>query len=474
MRIRPFPSCTSNRKSQHGSAILIILTIIGIGAAFLLVSALNKANSQIGRDKITAAALAQAKEALIGYAAGVDISNPGPRPGDLPCPDINNDGSEEIGCGNAAGSTGQNLRLGRLPWKSLGLPDLRDGYGERLWYAVSNNFKKKTRTICTSPGMAGCLNSDTSGTITVRDSNGNIIFDATGTTGVIAVIFAPGSSLTRQGSPAQQDRTCAPCNAQEVCTAAPPTNTPRCNPVNYLDIALGEDNANFQDSNTNGFIQGPVNAAGATILNDRLLTITTGDLMPTIEKRVAGEALTCLTEYAAKLSNQGRYPWAAPLNPSAAPNYSDASGSRFGRIPDTLFTATKSDSGNVMDDSWTGNCRIISSSGWWLNWKEMVFFSLADAYKPVPAPMPVPACGTTGTCLTVNPPSATANKQVSVFVAGRRLAGVASGQPRTSNNDKGTITNYLENQNATPSDGTFERNAITPTFNDATAFAPKN
>lgn len=470
MRMRP-PPCHPPRR-EHGSALLIILTIIGLGAASLLVSALNKANSQIERDKITAAALAQAKEALIGYAAGVNLSNPGPRPGDLPCPDINNDGSAEPACGNAAGSTGQNLRLGRLPWKSLRLPDLRDGNGERLWYAVSNNFKISTRTTCTSPGMAGCLNSDTSGTITVKDSNGNIIFDGTGTTGAIAVVFAPGSSFTRQDGYVQ-NRACTPCNAQDVCTASPATNTPRCNPTNYLDIALGEDNANFQDSNTNGFIQGPISAAGATILNDKLLTITLGDLMPTIEKRVAGEVLACLTEYAAKLSNQGRYPWAAPLNPSAAPSYSDTSVSRFGRIPDTLFAATKSDSGNVMDDSWTGNCRITSSSGWWLNWKELVFYAVADAYKPVLAPMP-PACGTTGTCLTVNPPSATANKQVAVFVAGRRLAGVASGQPRTSNNNKGTITNYLENQNSTPSDGTFERNAITPTFNDATTFAPKN
>ena len=469
------PSALSNLpapRRERGSAMLIILSIIGIGAAFLLVSALNKANQQVERDKITSAALAQAKEALIGYAASVILTPSGSkRPGDLPCPDVDNDGIAETGCGNASGSTGQNLRLGRLPWKSLGLPDLRDGNGERLWYAVSNKFKNNTRTLCTSPGMAGCLNSDTSGTITVRDPSGNVIFDGTGTTGAIAVVFAPGSPFTRQGGYVQ-NRACAPCSAQEVCTATPPTNTPRCNPVNYLDIALGEDNANFQDGNANGFIQGPIDAAGATILNDRLLTISPGDLMPTIEKRVAGEALACLTEYAAKSGNQGRYPWAAPLNPSLAPSYSDASGSRFGRIPDTPFTATKSDSENGMDDSWTSNCNINSISGWWLNWKEIVFFALADAYKPVSAPMPAPACGTTGTCLTVKPPSATANKQVAAFVAGRRLAGVVGGQPRTSYNNKGTITNYLENQNSTPSDDTFERNAFTPTFNDATAFAP--
>jgi type II secretory pathway pseudopilin PulG len=432
------------RHKLEGSALVMILIILGFAAA-LLVSAL-KSNPQIGRDKITSAALAQAKEALIGYAASVALTpGGGPRPGDLPCPDINDDGIAEASCGNASGSTGQNLRLGRLPWKTLGLPDLRDGNGERLWYAVSNNFKKNTPT--------SILNSDTFGTITVRDSTGTIVNDGTGSTAAIAVIISPGSVLTRQDGVNQM---------RDVANAN--------NPVNYLDIGNGEDNAAFVDSGSDGFINGDVRDVNNNIIvNDRVLAITYGNLMPILEKRVAGEALICLTEYAAKASNQGRYPWAAPLNPLAVPSYADASGSRFGRIPDT-FAATKSDSGNVMDDSWTGSCNI-GSTGWWLSWKEMVFFALADAYKPVSAPMPVPACGT-GTCLTVNPPSATVNKQVAVFVAGRRLAGVAGGQPRISNNDKGTITNYLENQNSTPLDEVFERSTITSTFNDATSFAP--
>jgi hypothetical protein len=178
-----------------------------------------------------------------------------------------------------------------------------------------------------------------------------------------------------------------------------------------------------------------------------------------------------LTEYAAEtapFNNQGRFPWAAPLNSGAPPSYADTSGSRFGRIPDTPFTSTNTDSGNLMDSSWSGNCNIASASGWWLNWKEMVFYALADAYKPV-TPMVAPSCGA---CLTVNPPSTTANKQVAVFVAGQQLAGVTGGQPRTTNADKGIITNYLENQNSTPLDDIFERSAITSTYNDATAFSP--
>ena len=455
-----------NSQRQRGAAILIMTLILMLGLITLFTFRMDRKAPELEADRKTAMALAQAKEALIGYAASVDLSTNAPRPGDLPCPDIDNDGDAEASCGNASGSTGQNRRLGRLPWKTLGLPDLRDGYGERLWYAVSNNFKNNTRTPI--------LNSDTSGTITVRNSNGNVIFDATATTGAIAVIFAPGSPLTRQGGYAQ-NRVCVPCDAQEVCTAAPATSTPRCNSINYLDIAVGEDNTNFGDGAPDGFIQGPnISAAGVTILNDSLITITPGDLMPVLEKRVAGEVRTCLTEYAAKLSNQGRYPWAAPLNPAAAPSYTDASGVRFGRIPDTPFINTKIDSGAIMDDSWTGDCYINSTLGWWLNWKEMVFYAVADAYKPVNLswPVPSPGCGVTGTCLTVNPPSAAASKRVTVLVAGRRLPSVAGGQPRTTNANKGSIANYLENQNATPADDIFERSSVSPAFNDVTSFTP--
>lgn len=456
-----------NSQRQRGAAMIIMMLIVMLGLIALFTLRMDRKGPELDADRKTALALAQAKEALLGYAASVDLSTAGPRPGDLPCPDMNNDGIAETSCGNASGSTGQDLRLGRLPWKTLGLSDLRDGYGERLWYAVSNNFKKNTRTPI--------LNSDTQGTITVRNSNGNVIFDATGTTGAIAVIFAPGYPLTRQDGYVQ-NRVCVPCNAQEVCTAVPATNTPRCNPINYLDIAAGEDNKSFGDGAPDGFIQGPIiSATGATILNDSLITITPGDLMPVLEKRVASEVRMCLTEYAAKWSNQGRYPWAAPLNPLTPPNYSDASGARFGRIPDTPFVNTKVDSGTIMDDSWTGNCNINSTSGWWLNWKEMVFYAVANAYKPVDLSIPsvpAPGCGVTGTCLTVNPPSATANKQVAVLVAGRRLPGVAGGQPRISNADKGNIPNYLENQNATPADDIFERSLVGPAFNDVTSFTP--
>ena len=461
----PTPANPRPRSGQRGAALLIAMLIVVLGLVTLLTFRSDRKGPEMEAERKTALALAQAKEALLGYAAGVALSPSDPdRPGDLPCPDLDNDGvAEPTSCGNAAGSTGQDRRLGRLPWRTLGLPDLRDGYGERLWYAVSNNFKKNTRT--------SILNSDTPGTITVRDSGGNLVLDGSGAMGAIAVIFSPGSAITLENGYAQ-NRVCVPCDAQEKCMTNPATSTPRCNPANYLDNALGEDNKNFVDNNPNGFIQGLViNAASRMILNDKLIAITREDLMPLLEKRVAGEVLFCLTEYAAESNNQGRYPWAAPLNLAATPTYFDASEVRFGRIPDTPFTKTNESSSNAMNLNW-GACNFVSGSPWWRNWKEMVFYAVADAYKPVDLstpPVPAPVCGVPDDCLTVNLPSAATNRQVAVFLAGRRLGN----QQRTSPADKGNIANYLENQNATPADNIFQRSLVSGTFNDVILFTPK-
>lgn len=427
---------------QRGAALLLLLMLIGVGVLAVFVTGLNRATQQLERDRITNEALAQAKAALIGYAASVDLSG-SKRPGDLPCPDNHPlgdpmEGTPSLSCNISI------LSLGRLPWKKLGLPDLRDGSGERLWYAVSVNFKNDPR--------AGTLNSDTSGTITVRDPSGSIINDGTNLTAAIAVVIAPGSVLTRQDGFVQ-------------VRGLPGYGVAK----NYLDISGGEDNANFVDNDTNGFIQGDIrDVANNVVLNDRLITITPNDLMPVLEKRVAAEALICLRDYAAKPQNKGHYPWAASMGSTL--DFNDDSNVLFGRIPDTStgFLNTKYDSGNVMTDTWTGACKISSTSGWWLNWKEQVFYALADGCKPV---NPLPS-GCSGPLLTVNPPSPSVNKEVVVFVAGRRLAAVNAGQPRSTPIDKGIVANYLEGQNATPLDNVFERSPITPIFNDVTVYAP--
>src|SRR5882672_3976399 len=116
---------------QRGIALLIVLALLVLLVGTVMVGFTGDLARQNRKQQQTTDALAMAKEALIGYAA----KDPN-QPGVLPCPDSDNDGSADSPCG-ATGVTA----IGRLPWKTLGLPDVRDGAGECLWYAVSANFK---------------------------------------------------------------------------------------------------------------------------------------------------------------------------------------------------------------------------------------------------------------------------------------------------------------------------------------------
>jgi hypothetical protein len=460
---------------QRGAVLMVMLVIMIVGTAAFLVSALNSWSLKIEHERKNSEVLAQARDALIGYAASVQVDfsvcgmsgNNCARIGDLPCPDKTGNGIAANSCGDAGGSN-QGLRLGRLPWKTLGLPDLRDASGEQLWYAVSNNYKEKNRTVCTSPGLAGCLNSDTQGTITVRGTDGSVINDGSTMSGVVAVVIAPGSVLTRQDGTTLQDRSPGGMNLS----------------TNYLDIAtigtITEDNADFIDGDsTNGFIQGQVkDANGNVIVNDQILTITQDSIMQPVQKRVAAEVKQCLIGYAKVPQNKGRYPWASTVSSLSPPSYADKADYVFGRIPDIPFIDTKTKSGNAMTDVWTAECNINPVSGWWLNWKEMVFYGLADAYKPVD-PITTPAlnaCNPAGACLKVSPPSAQANKQFAIIVAGKRMPG----QLRSNDTQKGTFSNYLEAPNPTPAytgipgippiPTNFSQSFPSATFNDTVVF----
>ena len=64
----------------------------------------------------------------------------------------------------------------------LGEEEGVSGSGERLWYAVATTFKNNLR--------APPINSDTRGTISVRNALGNLIHDGRTGSGVVAVIIA--------------------------------------------------------------------------------------------------------------------------------------------------------------------------------------------------------------------------------------------------------------------------------------------
>lgn len=418
------------RRSQTGISLLLFLfLVLGIGATVVL-SAGSSSRGKMEQERKTQLALQQAKDALIAYATSVyPVAND--RPGDLPCPDINIDGKKENSCGNANGTTGQTVRLGRLPWKDLGVADLRDSTGERLWYAVSNNFKENFRHLP--------LNSDTTGTIQVLEADGTVISN------VIAVVIAPGPPLQRLNSAAFQDR--SPSGEND--------------PTNYLDETATEDNGNFVDGTANGFVNGIIrDVQGRILVNDSVLYITYDELMPLLEKTVATTVKGCLTSYAGYnangYNNMGRYPWAADMAASAAGNYADTPATLFGRIPDTLLNSGIS-SANMLT-AWGPIPSCTISDPWFKNnWREQVFFAIADAYKPGST---LPICGI---CLTV---SAVSNARVSIMVSRKALAG----QNRSSISDKSAIANYLEGGNATSNDGIFEISALSTTFNDLLVF----
>jgi len=249
----------SRRPSQRGQAMLLVVVgLFGLVTAVLVYAMTDITSLALRHNQDTAAALAQAKQALIGRAAADDN-----RPGSLPCPDTDDDGSAELFVGIDCPSY-----IGRLPWRTLGLPALRDGAGERLWYALLPVFRDNA--------SAGMLDVDTKGSLTVyRDSAATTV-----TNEAVAVIFAPG--LTVPG----QIRDAANAN----------------NPANYLDTTGGVNNA---------IAGGPfISTQGSATFNDRLLVITTADLMPVVEMRVAREMLALLSAYRAA-STCACYPWAA-------------------------------------------------------------------------------------------------------------------------------------------------------------------
>ena len=252
-------------------------------AAAVLVGVLSSSALQTERDKTTADALAKAKAALIGYA----VSDPN-RPGELPCPDFNNDGAS-VPVDDYSGSNCQNL-VGWLPWKTLGLPDLRDSNGDRLWYVLANPFHANGSATFT-------LNSDAPSTyqsqmLTVKDGT-------TGTTlqsNVVAVVFSPGTLMTgKVRSP----------NDNNATTAA----------TNYLE-----------GSNANP-VSGVLQTANNASINDRLITISSNDVLAPVETRIAREAKNCLDAYAT--SSSGRYPWAAS---DGDMTYTGSFNTVFGRI----------------------------------------------------------------------------------------------------------------------------------------------
>lgn len=264
--------------------LIAMLALLGAGALYLFVKQLSASQMRTARDQVTATALSQAKEALIGRAL-----TDNDRPGSLPCPDLvtNIPGNNIPGDGKADLLSGNNCPsyIGWLPWATLGLPDLRDGNGERLWYALSSTLRDDNSVQ---------INSSTAGNLSVD----------TTMTQIAAIVFAPGPPLSTQ------------------------TTRPSNNVTDYLE------GANADGDNIYTF--GPISNS----FNDHLLTLSRDELFRAVAKRVAAEVRgspggsgTGLVKYYA---DNHEYPWAASINdgnPTGTPQ------TPSGFVPFSVLTA---------------------------------------------------------------------------------------------------------------------------------------
>lgn len=304
------PNSAAHQRGFSGLWVLVLLSIAGGGSALLLAS-FGPPTMSWQRDQITTDALARAREGLIGYAVSRGDMTGIARPGELPCPDTKpatdpEYGKEDDTCGAGA--------IGRVPWRTLGIPEPKDHAGETLWYAVAGPFRR-------NPPNTGIINSDTRGNMVVYGPDGA----APLTTEAVAVIFAPAALVGSQRRSAATSAFCATTGT---------TITEHSCAANYLEAMAGGNNAA-----TNGpFVLGALAAGNAASYNDRGVYITAAEMLPAVEMRVAQEIKNLLEAYRAN-SKCKCYPWAADftkdLAAAALPNARSKSvnGLNRGRFP---------------------------------------------------------------------------------------------------------------------------------------------
>lgn len=145
-------SFRTRKRPEGGFALVALVALVAAGILWFVVGSLAPPLLDAYRAHKTRSALAQARDALIGYALQHRDRRPGEMYGYLPMPDLgesrNQNGALGLPCAaegcaklNNTGTTGTDTYIGRLPWRTLGLEPLRDGHGECLWYIVSASHK---------------------------------------------------------------------------------------------------------------------------------------------------------------------------------------------------------------------------------------------------------------------------------------------------------------------------------------------
>lgn len=235
----------------HGLVAVLLLVVLS-GAAGLLAHGELAARSLARAQLRSVAALAQAREALLGYAVSYADTHEDMDYGYLPCPDTNNDGSPDGACGTRALAS-----IGRLPWRMLGVAELRDGWGECLWYAVAGSAKNNPKP--------DSLNWDSPGQFEVLTGIGQPLPVAAQDGRAVAVVFAPGPPLAAQ---ARSSGTGAGCSGSQDVGA---------DLAHYLDAAY--------PTSAGGALTVHQGSTGSDARNDLLAWIGIDDIFDALRRR---------------------------------------------------------------------------------------------------------------------------------------------------------------------------------------------
>ena len=253
-----------NKPTQGGGALIILVVIILLAASGALFSLLDGRSVRLERDKKTATVLAEAKQALIGFAVGKTAVY---EAGYLPNPDLHLSPIIAEGSQAAVAAATDITVIGKLPWYSLKTPPFKDGWNECLWYVVSGRSKANPKTAI--------LNWDTLGQIDVIDAGGNTL-----ARNLAALIVSPGPILSGQ------DRS-------QVAA-----DTPQCSgsydAINYLDpYDAGHaiaGNVNYFAASTNHRVAADSDnkvfvLAQSTHYNDRFAFVSIDDIFRPLMRR---------------------------------------------------------------------------------------------------------------------------------------------------------------------------------------------
>ena len=444
------------RRRQRGIIVLMMLVLGALVGVLFFTGVLGNAPTNSERDLATRAALAKAKAALIAHAVTYMDSHPDMPPGFLPCPEIDGSGREGSapGVGPGCNNVGENA-LGRLPWFTLGIEPLRDGYNECLWYAVSGNYKNNPAPYVLNWNTNGTLRAFLavpSGTPPPLDSN--VLQRA------VAVVIAPGPAVGGQ--------------SRAITATAPIPDQCGGNrtAANYLETSNSINNAAMAVVGDASFVSGVPTAT----FNDRVITVTAREVWDAIQRRpdfqdrlvrLTQAVAECIANYpqtgATGTVNDLRLPWASsPGSFEREPTYyNDSARLPAGRAPYSV-NSSNAQIGRVawgasttllgVNGATTGKCPAswtTAVDNWWSHWRDHVFYAVSRNFAP-DGQATNTACVPASACITVGglgPYAAV------VMFAGPILANLAPTQIRFAESLKYDFANYLEERNRSANTG---------------------